>query len=131
MGYDKILSEWVRRGIELEKQGLGPGIIGTTARMERLRARNRKGRYYRDLVVRVGKNDLKIALIERPEVAGDRVTLGIAFDFPLQAKGRQVSGKKASSAFVAFVQDAVADALRRNEGRARRRVSRTRRVKPA
>ena len=130
MGYDKVLSEWVRRGIELERQGLDPGVIGSTARMERLKARNRKTRFYRDLVVRAGKNKLKISIVDHPEITGDRVTLGIILDLPLQAEGRKVSGKKASSAFVAFVRDAVAESLKRH-GRARRTAQGTRRVKPA
>lgn len=131
MGYDKMLSEWVRRGIELEKQGLGPGVIGSSARMERLKARNRKTRFYQDLVIRAGKNELKIAIVDPPEVAGNRVALGIVLDLPLHAEGRKVSGNKASSAFVAFVRDAVAESLKRHHGRARRRSNGIRRVKPA
>ncbi len=131
MSYDKTLSEWVRRGIELERLGLDPGVIGSMARLERMKAQNRKTRFYRDLVVRAGKNKLKISIVDQPEVTGDRVTLGIILDLPLEAKGRKGSGKKASSAFIAFVRDAVAESLERHHGRERRPANGTRRVKPA
>jgi len=108
-----------------------PHTVGSMARMERLRARNQKTRFYRDLVVRAGRNKLKIALVDRPEVAGNRVTVGIVLDLPLQAEGGKVSGRKASAAFAAFVRDAVAESLKRHQGRARRRAPGTRRVKPA
>jgi hypothetical protein len=120
MGNEKTLSEWIRRGIELEQQGLDPGVIGSMARLERQKERNRKTRFYRDLVVRAGKNKLKISIIDQPEVTGDRVTLGIILNLPLEAKGKRVSGKKASSAFVAFVRDAVSESLKKQRGRGRR-----------
>ena len=131
MGYDKILTEWVRRGIELERQGFDPGVIGSAARMQRLRARIRKSRFYRGLVVRAGKNKLKIAIVEEPEVARDHVSLAIFLDLPLQARGGKVSDKKLSSAFIAFVRDAIAESLKRHRGRARRPNNGSRRVKPA
>jgi hypothetical protein len=128
---DKKLDEWYQRGLELEQQGLDPGVIGSMARFERLRAENRK-RFYRDLVVRVGKNKIKVAVVEQPESPGGHVTLAVLLNLPLIAKGEQKgAGKKAITKLAAFVREAVAESLKQHQGQSRKAGHGNRRVKPA
>ncbi len=106
MRFDKQSEEWGRRGLELEKRGIVPGNIGSEARIERLKLWRRKARFYRSLVVRAAKSQLKITIVEKPELAGNCVTLGMILELPLQGDGRALSGK-AGSAFEALVKGAV------------------------
>lgn len=121
MNFEKKLDDWFRRGVELEMRGLDPGVIGTKARFERLRARLRKARHCRDAVVRAGKSSLKVAIVGKPELGEDHVRLGLILELPLDGGGRKLSDK-ASSAFQAMVNDAMGDA--RKSGRAAPRRSR-------
>lgn len=131
-GTEQKIEEWYQRGLELERQGLDPGVIGSTARFYRQRVRNRKAGFYRDLAVRVGKNRFKIAVVDQPGSRSDHVSLAVILDLPLRAEGsRTRSGEKAIAALEAFIHDAVAEALKRPQGRARKAAHGSRRVKPA
>jgi hypothetical protein len=129
---EQKLEEWFQRGLALERQGLDPGVIGSTARFERQRARNRKVKFYRDLAVRVGKNKLKIAVVDQPEGPSDHVSLAVLLDLPLEAGGgRKGVGEEAIAALEAFVRDAVAELIKRHGGRTRKATNGSHRVKPA
>jgi hypothetical protein len=130
MSDEKLINDWIKHGLELEKQGLTPGVIGSKARIERLKQWRRKARFYRNIVVRAGKSNLKITIVEKPELAGDHVTLGMILELPLQGDSRELSDK-AGSAFEAFVKDAVGGTPRRGRHRAVRKVRNSRRAKLA
>lgn len=124
MRFEKKLNEWYRRGLELEMQGFDPGIIGTTSRIRRLRARLRNARLYGDAVVRTGKGRLTMAIIGTPELKKGHIKLDLTLDLPLSRDGRRLADK-AGPAFQALVNDAVSE-LRKSERRgAHRRTRRT------
>lgn len=84
MSDEKWIHDWINHGLALEKQGLTPGVIGSQARIERLKQWRRKARFYRNIVVHAGKRNLKITIVEKPELAGDHVTMGMILELPLQ-----------------------------------------------
>lgn len=128
---DRKLDEWYQRGLELEQQGLDPGVIGSMARMERLRAQNRR-QFYRDLVVRIGKNKIKVAVVEQRDSTRGYATLAVLLNLPLLVKGaKKGSGKKAIAALETFIREAVAESLSRHQSHPRKAGSGSRRVKPA
>ncbi len=122
MDFEKKLDDWVRRELEMEGRGLHHGVIGSPARFERMRARLRKARLYRDVVVRAGKSTLKLAIIGKPELREDSVKLGFILELPLEGDGRKLADK-AGAAFEALVNDAVS-AARKSARRAAPRRSR-------
>ena len=121
MKLDKKSAAWARRGFALELSGLEPGLIGSDARMERFRELRRQARFYRDLVVRAGHAQLKIRIIERPELSGNHMTVGLILELPLEGGSPELSNK-AESAFGAFLKNAVAATTPKP---ARRRARRT------
>ena len=130
MSDEKWINDWIKHGLELENQGLTPGVIGSQARIERLKQWRQKARFYRNIVVHAGKSNLKITIVEKPELAGDHVTMGMILELPLQGNSRELSDK-AGSAFEAFVKDAVGGTRRRGRHRTVRKVRNSRRAKLA
>jgi hypothetical protein len=123
MNFEKKLDDWVRRGLELEMQGLEPGIIGTKARFERLKGKLRKARVCRDAVVRSGKSSLKMSVVGKPEIGQDHVRLGLILELPLEGGGRKLSDK-AGSVLKAMVNNAMGD-LKKSSRAAPRRPRRS------
>jgi len=108
MGIEKRLDDWVRRELEMESRGLHHGVVGSPARFERMRARLRKARHYRDVVVRAGKSTLKMAIVGKPELGEAHIKLGLILELPLEGNGRKLADK-AGPAFEAMVNDAVGE----------------------
>lgn len=122
MNYEKKLNEFYKRGLELEMQGYDPGIIGTSARMERLRARLRKMRLFGGAKVRAGKSRLKMAITGKPKLRQGRIKLELTLEMPVAGDAGRLADK-ASPAFRALVKEAVSD-LRKSGPRGATRSSR-------
>jgi hypothetical protein len=130
MSDEKKITDWIKHGLDLEVRGLTLGTIGSELRLERLKTWRRKARFYRNIVVHAGKCNLKITIVEKPELAGDHVTLGMILELPLDGNS-QVLSYKAGSAFKAFLKNAVGGARKSGRHRSVRRPRSSRRVKPA
>src|SRR5579872_92607 len=113
---NKKIEEFYQRGLELELQGLDPGVIGSMARFERQRARNRRAQFYRDLAVRLGKSKIKVTVIDQAKSTGHDDSLTVLLELPLKAEGgRKGTGEKAIAAVQAFLRKAVAESIKRHE----------------
>ena len=123
MRQEKKLDDWVRRELEMESRGIHHGVIGSPARSERMRARQRKAGVYRDVVIRAGKSSLKMAIVGKPELGDDRVKLGFILELPLEGDGPKLA-MKAGPAFEALVNDAVSESRKAERRPAPRRSRR-------
>ena len=129
---EKKLEEWYQRGLELERQGIAPGVTGAAGNAKRLKAGTLTGQFYRDLVVRSGKHKFKIAVIDQAGAPGGHATLAVLLDLSLLTKGGgKGSGKKAIATLESFVRGAVAEWMKHQADRRRRPGQSTRRAKLA
>lgn len=111
MKLEKKIDDWVRQGLELEANGLTPGVVGHKSRLSRLKAWRNEVQLYRRLVLRAGKSDLRISIVKKPELTGDHIKLGMILELPVGSERRGLS-VKSRNALETFVRQAVGEATR-------------------